>query len=52
MYGDTSTTAIFLEARYLEVLSPAIVGKSANGLPPVTIDADTKVIPVSVGVRW
>ena len=52
MYGDESHTAFFAEVRYLEVLSPAIVGKSANGLPPVTIDADTKVLPVSVGIRW
>lgn len=52
LYGDTSTTTIFVEARYLDVLSPAIVGKSANGLPPVTIDADTKVLPVTVGFRW
>ncbi len=52
IYGDTSSAAIFIEARYLDVLSPAIVGKSANGLPPVTIAADTKVIPVSVGIRW
>jgi hypothetical protein len=52
MYGDESNTAFFAEVRYLDVLSPAIVGKSANGLPPVTIDADTKLLPVSVGIRW
>ncbi|SPE18135.1 conserved exported hypothetical protein [Candidatus Sulfotelmatomonas gaucii] len=51
MYGE-STTALFAEVRYLDVLSPAIVGKSANGLPPVTIDKDTKVLPISFGVRW
>jgi len=52
IYGDTSSAAIFIEARYLEVLSPAIVGKQTGTLPPVTIDADTKVLPVSVGIRW
>ena len=51
MYGD-SKLKIFAEARYLDVLSPAIVGQSANGLAPVTIDADTKVIPVTVGIRF
>lgn len=52
LYGDTSTTTFFAEVRYLDVLSPAIVGKSANGLPPVTIEADTKVIPITFGIRW
>ena len=51
MYGD-SKMKIFAEARYLEVMSPAIVGQSANGLAPVTIEADTKVIPVTVGIRF
>lgn len=51
MYGD-SRMRIFAEARYLEVLSPAITGQSANGLAPVSIDADTKVIPVTVGIRF
>lgn len=51
MYGE-STTALFAEVRYLDVLSPAIVGKSANGLPPVTIDKDTKLLPITFGVRW
>lgn len=51
MYGDSHTT-LFAEIRYLDVLSPAIVGKSANGLPPVTIDKDTKMLPVTFGVRW
>jgi len=51
MYGDSNTT-LFAEVRYLDVLSPAIIGQSPNNLPPVTIDADTKVIPVSLGIRW
>jgi hypothetical protein len=52
LYGDTSTATFFAEVRYLDVLSPAIIGKSANGLPPVTIGADTRVLPITFGVRW
>jgi hypothetical protein len=51
MYGDSHTT-LFAEVRYLDVLSPAIIGQSANGLPPVTINKDTEVLPVTLGVRW
>ncbi len=49
---DTSRVSFFTEVRYVDVLSPAVLGKSANGLNPVTVAADTKVIPVSFGVRW
>jgi len=54
MYGDESHTAIFVEVRYLDVLSPAIVGISppGSGLPPVTINKDTEMIPITFGVRW
>jgi hypothetical protein len=51
MYGE-SKTKLFAEVRFLDVLSPAIVGLSANGLPPVTIEQDTKVLPITLGVRW
>ena len=51
MYG-TSKMKLFVEARYLDVLSPAITGQSANGLAPVSIPADTKLIPVTFGIRW
>jgi len=51
MYGD-SRMKLFAEVRYLDVLSPAIIGKSANGLPPVTVGADTKVLPITLGIRW
>jgi hypothetical protein len=50
MYGQ-SRTRLFAEARYLYVMSPAVNG-SANGLGVTAIAADTKVIPVSVGLRW
>lgn len=51
MYGE-STTALFAEVRYLDVLSPAVVGKSANGLPPVTLVKDTQMLPITFGIRW
>ena len=51
LYGD-SHTKIFAEARYLDVLSPAVVGITPSGLGVTTVGADTKVIPVSVGVRF
>jgi hypothetical protein len=51
MYGDSNTT-LFAEVRYLEVLSPAIVGQSKSQLPPITVNADTKMLPVTFGIRW
>lgn len=50
-YGD-SKVKLFAEVRFLDVLSPAVIGQSANGLAPATIGKDTKVIPVNIGVRW
>jgi hypothetical protein len=50
MYGD-SHTAIFAEARYLDVFSPAAMG-SANGLGVTSVAANTQIIPVSFGVRF
>jgi hypothetical protein len=51
MYGD-GKTKLFVEARYLEVLSPAENGITPNGLNVTTVAADTKMIPVNLGVRW
>ena len=51
MYGD-SRMKLFAEVRYLDVLTPAVLGQSANGLAPTTIGADTKLIPITLGVRW
>ena len=42
----------FAEARYLDVLSPAVIGITPNGLGVTTVGPDTKIIPVTVGVRW
>jgi hypothetical protein len=50
MYGD-GKTKLFAEVRYLYLLSPAVNG-SADGLGVTAIGADTKVLPISVGVRW
>ena len=43
--------SIFAEARYLDVLSPAITTEP-NGLGTTAVGADTKIIPVTVGVRF
>jgi len=43
---------IFAEARYLDVLSPAVIGITPNGLGVTTVGADTKIIPVTVGLRF
>jgi hypothetical protein len=52
IYGE-GKTKLFVEARYLDVLTPAVIGVSPNGLGTITsVAADTKVIPVSVGVRF
>jgi hypothetical protein len=51
MYGD-SKTSLFVEARFVEVLTPAVVGATPNGLGATTVAADTKMIPVNFGVRF
>jgi hypothetical protein len=51
MYGD-SKMKLFVEARYLDVLTPAVNGITPSGLGVTTVAAGTKVIPVSVGIRW
>ena len=51
MYQD-SKMKVFVEARYLDVLTPAVIGITPNGLGVTTVAAGTKVIPVSVGIRW
>jgi hypothetical protein len=50
IYGD-SKMKIFAEVRYLEVLSPAVT-TSANGLGVTSVSANTKLIPITFGVRW
>jgi len=50
LYGD-GKTKLFVEARFLDVLSPASVS-NPNGLGTTAVAADTKVIPVTLGVRF
>jgi hypothetical protein len=50
MSGD-GNMKLFAEARYVDVFSPAVMG-SANGLGVTSVAANTKVIPVSFGVRF
>ncbi len=50
MYGE-SNTKLFIEGRYLDVLSPASVS-NPNGLGTTAVAADTKLIPVTFGVRF
>jgi len=51
MYGD-SNTRLFAEVRYVDVLTPAVNGVTPNGLGVTTVAADTKLIPISLGIRW
>lgn len=51
MYGD-GKMAIFAEARYLDVMTPAVVNQSPNGLGNTTIGAGTKLVPISFGLRF
>lgn len=52
MYGE-GHTRFFAEVRFLDVLSPALQGTSpSGGLNPVTVDAGTKLLPITFGVRW
>jgi hypothetical protein len=50
IYGD-GTMKLFAEARYLDVDTPAQVS-SPNGLGTTTVGSGTKLVPVTVGVRW
>jgi hypothetical protein len=50
MYQD-SKMKLFVEARYIDVLTPAVTTQP-NGLGATTVAAGTKLIPVSVGIRW
>ena len=49
-FGD-GKTKLFVEARYLDVLSPASTS-NPNGLGTTAVAADTKMIPVTFGVRF
>lgn len=49
---DNGRIKLFAEVRYLDVLSPAVNGITPNGLSATSVAADTKLIPVTFGVRW
>jgi hypothetical protein len=51
MYGD-SRTKLYVEARYVDVLTPAVIGATPNGLSETSVAADTKMVPVTFGVRF
>ncbi|HEY1649498.1 MAG TPA: hypothetical protein VGF96_16060 [Terracidiphilus sp.] len=51
MYGD-SKMRLFVEARYLDVLSPAIVSSAGPYVNSTTVAGDTKLIPVTLGIRF
>lgn len=42
---------LFAEARYLDVLTPAVTTQP-NGLGTTTVEEGTRLLPVTVGVRW
>lgn len=50
MYGE-GKARLFAEARFLDVMSPSIT-TNANGLGTTSVGSDTKIIPVTFGVRW
>jgi hypothetical protein len=51
MYGD-SKAKLFAEVRYLDVLSPAVISSAGPYVNSTTVAADTKLIPISLGVRF
>jgi len=51
MYQE-SKMRFFVEARYLNVLTPAVIGVTPNGLGVTTVAAGTRLVPVSVGIRF
>jgi hypothetical protein len=49
-YND-GTMKLFAEARYLDVMSPASA-IAPNNLGTATVSAGTKLIPITLGLRW
>jgi hypothetical protein len=50
VYGD-GRMKLFAEVRYLDVLTPAVTTEP-NGLGQTSVAADTKLIPVTLGLRF
>jgi hypothetical protein len=51
VYGD-GRMKLFAEVRYLDVLTPAVSHLQPNGLSATSVAADTKLIPVTFGIRF
>lgn len=52
IYG-TSKMKFFAEARYLDILTPAVTGTNpTTGGAVTSVPADTKLIPVTFGISW
>lgn len=51
MYGD-GKMKLFAEVRYLDVLTPAVDHLQPNGLSATSVAADTKLIPITLGIRF
>lgn len=51
VYGE-GRAKLFAEVRYLDVLTPAVNHLQPNGLSATSVAADTKLIPVTFGVRF
>ena len=49
-YGD-GRMELFAEARYLDVMTPAVTTEP-NGLSLTTVGANTRLVPISFGVRF
>lgn len=50
MYGD-SKTSLFAGVRYVYILTPAVTTEP-NGLGKTSVAADTKLLPIDLGIRW
>ncbi len=50
IYGD-GKMKLFAEVRYLDVMTPAETTEP-NGLGTTSVAADTKLVPITLGVRW
>lgn len=51
IYG-TGKMKFFAEARYLDVMTPAVAGVGPGGAIVTAVPADTKLIPVTFGFSW
>lgn len=51
IYGD-GKMKLFAEVRYLDILTPAVNHLEPNGLSATSVAAGTKLVPVTLGVRF